>query len=76
MITWAPNPPPPDPVKICKLIIFLEDWDGDIWKEPDQELSEESELSESEFKVAPNIKTKASAGPQGDNQRNITRTIL
>lgn len=71
MITWAPNPP--DAVKICKLIVSLEDCDGDIWEDPDQELSEESELDE--YKVAPDIKTEVSAGPQRGNQKNTTRTF-
>ena len=73
MITQAPNPP--DPVKLCKLIISLEDCDRDIWEDLDQELSEESELDESEFKVAPDIKAEVSAGSQWGNERNTTRTI-
>lgn len=57
-----------------------EDWDGDIWGDPDQELnhesSEKSELDESEFTVAPIIKTEVSVGPRVSNQKNITGTIL
>ena len=63
MRIWASNPL--DPVKICKLIISPEDWDGDIWEDPHQELSDEGESDESEFKVAPIIKTEISVGPQG-----------
>lgn len=78
IITWAPNPP--DPVKICKLIVSLENWDRDMWGDPDQEFShessEESELDELEFKVAPIIKTEVSIGHQGGNKRNTTQNIL
>lgn len=59
----------PDPVKIHKLIVPLEDWDGHIWGDPDQEFSdessEESELDESEFKVTPITKTEVFIEPQG-----------
>ncbi|XP_074965396.1 uncharacterized protein LOC142064386 [Phalacrocorax aristotelis] len=73
MITQASNTP--DPVKICKVIVSPEDWDGNIWEDPDEEFSKESELDESEFKVGPITKTKVSAGPQGGKWRNTAETI-
>lgn len=61
------------PVKICKLILSLEDWNGDIWEDLDQELSNDSQLDESEFRVALLVKTELCARPQGDNQENTIR---
>lgn len=60
-------------VKICKLILSLEDWNGDIWEDPNQELSNDSQLDEWEFEVALLVKTKLCARPQGDNQENTVR---
>jgi len=55
VVIRAPNIP--DPVKTHKLLASLKVWDRDIWGDPEQEFndesSEESELPEPEFKVAP-----------------------
>lgn len=46
-------------------------------RDPDWEFRDESsEEGELHFKVAPLTKTEVCLGPQGGNQRNMTRAIL
>jgi len=71
-ITWAPKTP--DPVKIRKLIVSPEDWDGHTWQDLDQEFSEKRERDESEFKAVPITKAEVSAGRQGANCRDTIKT--
>uniref|UniRef100_A0A8C6YPD6 Uncharacterized protein n=1 Tax=Nothoprocta perdicaria TaxID=30464 RepID=A0A8C6YPD6_NOTPE len=71
MLMQAPRPP--NMQQIRKLITNTEpeDWDGDIWGDPDKEIEEESSHL---VAVRPLIKTETSEGPQGRNPRTTVWT--
>ena len=70
MLMWATHLP--NPVQIKKLIVSPEDWDDDIWGDPDDH--DEGNVSSlllsdsSEYKTRPIIKVEYSEAPWGDGQ--------
>lgn len=58
-------PYPPDLVQVRKLIVSTEEWDGNIWGDPDNNESEENDSLTPEQIVRPIIKTEETTGPRG-----------
>ncbi|KAK4810621.1 hypothetical protein QYF61_007358 [Mycteria americana] len=71
MLIQAPRPP--DIVQIRKLIVSPEDWDGDIWGDPDD--SEPEDDDPANYEARPIVKTERTVGPRGGHPRHTMRTI-
>ncbi|KAK4819568.1 LOW QUALITY PROTEIN: hypothetical protein QYF61_007079 [Mycteria americana] len=69
-----PPPPPPDIVQIRKLIVSPEDWDGDIWGDPDDSQPEDDDplfpTNPPEYEARPIVKTEQTVGPRGGHPRH------
>lgn len=67
MLTQAPNPP--DIVQIRKLIASPEDWDGNIWGDPCNNIPGGNDLlspsNSPVYGVRPIIKAEVTTGPRG-----------
>ncbi|KAK4806261.1 hypothetical protein QYF61_013405 [Mycteria americana] len=77
MLIQAPRPP--DIVQIRKLIVSPEDWDGDIWGDPDDSEPEDDDplfpANPPEYEARPIVKTERTVGPRGGHPRHTMRTI-